>query len=594
MNVFSHFRGEIAALIERLSASGALPAALDTARVTVEPPRDPAHGDLATNAAMVLAKAAGKPPREIATLIATELRKHPDIEAAEVAGPGFINLRVATAFWRARLVDVLSAGLAYGDSDMGRGEKINVEFVSVNPTGLLHVGHARGSVVGDVLASLLVKAGFKVTREYYVNDAGKQVDTLAESFLLRLRELNGEAIPADAFAGRYPGEEVIDAARAAMATEKKVVWAGWLEHAAAGAIPDAARRFAVAYMMGRIREDLAALGVRHDIFTSERDDIVQKGKVDDALATLTRLGHIYTGVLEPPKGKVPDDWEPRPQTLFRATAFGDDVDRPLKKSDGSWTYFASDIAYHLDKFRRGFRAMIDVWGADHGGYVKRVVAAVKAVTGGEGVVDIKICQLVNLLNRGEPVKMSKRAGNVVTVRDVVDQVGKDVVRLIMLTRKNDSVLDFDFAKVQEQSKDNPVFYIQYAHARCRSVFRHAAEAFPGIDLSDSRLMGISLNRLTDSGELGLIKLLAAWPRTVEAAAEAHEPHRLAFYLNDVAAAFHGHWNRGKDEAVRFIVDAPEGGDEALTLARLALVRGVQLVIASGLGVIGVTPAEEMR
>jgi arginyl-tRNA synthetase len=590
MNVFSHIRDAIVALVERLSAAGALPPSLDTARVTVEPPRDPAHGDLATNAAMVLAKAAGKPPRALAETIAAELRKLPVIEGAEVAGPGFINLRVAASFWRARVLDVLRAGTAYGDSDLGKSEPVNVEFVSVNPTGLLHVGHARGSVVGDVLAALLAKAGFEVTREYYVNDAGKQVDTLAESFLLRLRELGGIPLEENALSGRYPGEEVIDAAKAAKERLPDAA-AMWLRHEVVGDIPDEARRFVVAYMMERIREDLAVLGVRHEVFTSERHDLVEKGKVDEALATLERLGHIYTGVLEPPKGKVPEDWEPRPQTLFRATAFGDDVDRPLKKSDGSWTYFASDIAYHLDKFRRGFHTMIDVWGADHAGYVKRVEAAVKAVTEGQGVLDVKICQLVKFLDHGQPVKMSKRAGNVVTVRDVVDQVGKDVVRLIMLTRKNDAPFDFDFAKVQEQSKDNPVFYIQYAHARCRSVFRQAAEAFPNSDFSDSRLMGISLNLLTDSGELGLIKLLAAWPRTVEAAAEAHEPHRLAFFLNDVAAAFHGHWNRGKDEAgLRFIVE----GDEALTSARLALVRAVQLVIASGLGVIGVTPAEEMR
>jgi arginyl-tRNA synthetase len=590
MNVFSHFRGEIAALVERLAAAGTLPAGLDTARITVEPPRDPAHGDLATNAAMVLAKPAGKPPRALAELIAAELRKLEAIEAAEIAGPGFINLRVGADFWRARLVDVLRQGLAYGDSDLGKGEPINVEFVSVNPTGLLHVGHARGSVVGDVLAALLAKAGFEVTREYYVNDAGAQIDTLTESFLLRLRELDGEALAADALEGRYPGEEVIDAARAARSVRRAEA-AAWLAAARNGESPDAARRFVVAYMMDRIREDLAVLGVRHEVFTSERHDLVEKGKVDEALATLERLGHIYVGVLEPPKGKTPEDWEPRAQTLFRATAFGDDVDRPLRKSDGSWTYFAGDIAYHLDKFRRGFRTMIDVWGADHAGYVRRVAAAVKAVTDGQGVLDVKICQLVKFLEGGEPVKMSKRTGNVVTVRDVVDRVGKDVIRLIMLTRKNDAPFDFDFAKVQEQSKDNPVFYIQYAHARCCSVFRQAREAFQKSDFSDSTLMGISLNRLTDSGELGLIKALAAWPRAVEAAAEAHEPHRLAFYLNDLAAAFHGHWNRGKDEpGLRYIVE----GDESLTTARLALVRAVQIVIASGLRVIGVAPAEEMR
>jgi arginyl-tRNA synthetase len=593
MNVFSHFRDEIAALVDRLAASGALPSGLDTARVTVEPPRDPAHGDLATNAAMVLAKGAGKPPRAIAEALVAELGKHAAIEAAEIAGPGFINLRVRADFWRARLLDVLKAGLAYGDSDLGEGEPINVEYVSTNPTGLLHVGHARGSVFGDALASVLAKAGYKVTREYYVNDAGKQVEALRDSFIGRLKQQCGEPIPDSAFGStfQYPGEEIADAARAAFAADAER-WRGIALAAPPSAAElDDAQRFAVAYMMDRIREDLAALGVRHDVFTSERHDLVEKGKVDAALETLKKLGHIYTGVLEAPKGKTPEDWEPRAQTLFRASVFGDDTDRPLKKSDGAWTYFASDIAYHLDKFRRGFRTMIDVWGADHGGYVKRVAAAVKAVTDGQGVLDVKICQLVKFLERGEPVRMSKRAGNVITVRDMVERVGKDVMRLIMLTRKNDAPFDFDLAKVQEQSKDNPVFYIQYAHARCCSVFRQAKEAFPGIDTKDSRLMGISLNLLTDSGELGLIKALAAWPRTVEAAAEAHEPHRLAFYLNDVAAAFHGHWNRGKDEpGLRFIVE----GNEPLTLARLALVRGVQLVIASGLHVIGVTPVEEMR
>jgi arginyl-tRNA synthetase len=593
MNVFSHFHAEIAGLIGRLSASGALPAGLDTSRVTVEPPRDPAHGDLATNAAMVLAKAAGKPPREIATLLVPELKKLSAIEGAEIAGPGFINLRVRADVWRERLIDVLKAGIAYGDSALGKGEPVNVEYVSTNPTGLLHVGHARGSVFGDVLASLLAKAGYKVTREYYVNDAGKQVEALRDSFIGRLRQQCGDPIPDTEFGTtyQYPGEEIADAARAALAADS-AKWRAIATAASPSASQlDEAQRFAVAYMMDRIREDLAALGVKHEVFTSERHDLVEKGKVDEALATLTRLGHIYRGTLDPPKGKTPEDWEPREQTLFRATGFGDDVDRPLKKSDGSWTYFASDIAYHLDKFRRGFRTMIDVWGADHAGYVKRVQAAITAVTEGQGALDVKVCQLVKFMERGEPVRMSKRAGNVITVRDVVERVGKDVMRLIMLTRKNDAPLDFDFAKVQEQSKDNPVFYIQYAHARCCSVFRQVQEAFPGIDSKDSRLMGISLNLLTDSGELGLIKALAAWPRTIEAAAEAHEPHRLAFYLNDVAAAFHGHWNRGKDEpGLRFIVE----GNEPLTLARLALVRGVQVVIASGLRVIGVTPVEEMR
>jgi arginyl-tRNA synthetase len=586
MNVFSYFHAEIAALIERLAAAGALPQGLDASRVTVEPPRDPAHGDLATNAAMVLAKGAGKPPRAVAEEIAAGLRAHAAIEAAEIAGPGFINLRVRAEFWRERLRDVLEAGTACGDCDLGKGEAVNVEFVSTNPTGLIHVGHSRGGVVGDVLANLLAKTGYKVTREYYVNDAGKQVEILGESFLKRVRQQRGEAVPESEFAGLYPGPEVVDAAQAALA-EDPARWRGPLEGAD---IKDAACRFAVGYMMDRIREDLATIGLRYDVFRSERA-IRDAGLVDEALKLLTERNLVYVGTLDPPKGKTIEDWEPRPLVLFRSTAFGDDVDRPLKKSDGSWTYFGSDVGYHLDKFRRGFRLMINLWGADHGGDVKRTLAAVRAVTDGQATLDIKLYQLVNLFDRGQPVRMSKRTGNVVTIREVVERVGKDVVRLIMLTRKNDSVLDFDFAKVQEQSKDNPVFYIQYAHARCCSVFRQARAALPAADLSDSRLMGISLNLLTDSGEIGLIKRLAAWPRTVEAAAEAHEPHRLAFYLQDLAADFHAHWNRGRDEpGLRFIVE----GDVNLTLARLALVRGVQLVIGSGLAVIGVTPIEEMR
>ncbi len=443
---------------------------------------------------------------------------------------------------------------------------------------------------GDALAALLAKAGYAVTKEYYVNDAGGQIDALTRSFLKRLRELRtGEALPESEFEGLYPGEEVIDAARAALddpAVSGQVD--GWL--GGDDPVPDGARVFAVAYMMDRIREDLGELGIHHDLFSSERA-LVEAGAVDDVLADLEGRGLIYTGVLEPPKGKLPDDWEERPQTLFKATDFGDDTDRPLRKSDGSWTYFATDIAYHRDKFRRGFRTMIDVWGADHGGYVKRMQAAVKAVTEGQGELDVKICQLVNLSNRGEPVKMSKRAGTVVTIRDVVDEVGKDVVRFIMLTRKNDAPLDFDFAKVTEQSKDNPVFYVQYAHARSHSVFRQAREALPDLDLSDSALASAPVDRLTDKGELSLIKRLAGWPRIIESAAEAHEPHRIAFYLYDIAADFHAHWNRGReDPRLRFVAE----DDAGLTHARLALVRAVGVVVASGLEIFGVEPVEEMR
>ncbi|MGA8549647.1 MAG: arginine--tRNA ligase, partial [Stellaceae bacterium] len=466
---------------------------------------------------------------------------------------------------------------------MGGGARVNIEFVSANPTGPMHVGHGRGAVVGDALAALLGKAGFRVEREYYVNDAGAQVDLLARSVHLRYREALGEAIGPipDGF---YPGEYLIETGRA-LAERDGQKWldqpeSEWLEPV---------RDFAVAQMMALIREDLAALGLRHDLFVSERA-LVEAGAIDDCLRALEQRGLIYVGVLEPPKGKLPEDWEPRAQTLFRATRFGDDVDRPLKKSDGSWTYFAADIAYHRDKFRRGFANLVDVWGADHGGYVKRMQAAVEAVTDGAATLDVKLCQLVNLFDKGAPVRMSKRAGTFVTLREVIDEVGKDVFRFMMLTRRNDQALDFDFAKVTEQSKDNPVFYVQYAHARAASVMRHAIAEFPGADLSDAALAGAPLDRLADPAELALIRLLAAWPRLVESAAEAHEPHRVAFYLQEVAAQFHMLWNKGRDEAtLRFIL----ASDPALTNARLALIRGVALVIASGLAVIGVAPVEEM-
>jgi arginyl-tRNA synthetase len=590
MNVFAHFRDQVVAAIDALVEADALPPLADLSKLAVEPPRDPAHGDVATNAAMVLAKPAGMKPRDLADLLAARLEAVEAVEVVEVAGPGFINLRVADGFWRARIADILAAGTGWGDSALGGGAPVNVEFVSANPTGLLHVGHARGAVFGDALAALLAKAGYAVTKEYYVNDAGGQIDTLTRSFLKRLHEArSGESLPEAAFEGLYPGAEVSDAAQAALADPAVAGQVeGWL--AAGDALPDDARTYVVAYMMDRIRDDLATLGIHHDVFTSERD-LVEAGAVDDVLAELEGRGLIYTGVLEPPKGKLPEDWEERPQILFRATDFGDDTDRPLRKSDGSWTYFASDIAYHRDKFRRGFRTMIDVWGADHGGYVKRMQAAVKAVTEGEGDLDVKICQLVNLTNRGEPVKMSKRAGTVVTIRDVVDEVGRDVVRFIMLTRKNDAALDFDFAKVTEQSKDNPVWYVQYAHARSHSVFRQARETLPGLDLSDAALATAKVDRLTDSGEISLIKRLAGWPRIIESAAEAHEPHRIAFYLYDIAAEFHAHWNRGReDPRLRFVAE----DDADLTQARLAVVRAVGVVVASGLAIFGVEPVEEMR
>ncbi|MCZ6863168.1 MAG: arginine--tRNA ligase [Alphaproteobacteria bacterium] len=584
MNIFSEFRRIVIEILEKMTAAGELPDGLDPSRVVVEPPRDTSHGDLTTNAAMVLAKPAGKNPREIAGGLAKRLALLKDVEVAEIAGPGFVNLRLTSAFWHRRLEDILRQGTGYGSSNLGAGEQVNVEYVSTNPTGPLHVGHGRGAVIGDVLAALLEKVGHTVTREYYINDAGAQVDALARSVHLRYRQALGEAIgeiPKD----HYPGDYLIPAGKA-LAERDGEKWIGKPEEAWL----DPVRKFAIDSMMDLIRQDLSAVAIEHDVFTSERD-LADDGKVEAALKQLEDRGLIYTGTLEPPKGKKPEDWEPRPQTLFRATRFGDDVDRPLRKSDGSWTYFATDIAYHLDKFERGFASMIDVWGADHGGYVKRMKAAVKAITNDKGTLDVKLCQLVNLSDRGEPVRMSKRAGTFVSLRDVVDRVGKDVFRFIMLTRKNDAQLDFDFAKVAEQSKDNPVFYVQYAHARTCSVFRNAGEVFA--DLADSaRDFGdADLSLLADNSELDLLKRLAGWPALLEGAAIAHEPHRLAYFMYELAAAFHSLWTKGRDEpGLRFIIEE----DRALTTARLAMVRGLQLVIASGLTIFGVSPVEEMR
>jgi len=591
INIFSDFRRLVLTALDHLAASGELPRGLDFGRVTVEPPRDPAHGDLATNAAMVLAGAVRENPMALAERITGALAGRELIAGdyrgtgftAAPARPGFINIKLDAEVWHAQLRAILRAGTAFGDSLIGSGERVNVEFVSANPTGPMHVGHGRGAVVGDALANLLAKAGFRVEREYYLNDAGAQVDVLARSAYLRYREALGEAIGAIP-EGFYPGEYLAETGRALAERDGRK----WLDHPEAEWLGPV-RDFAVQQMMALVRADLAALGIGHDLFVSERE-LVEKGAIDECLAALENQGLVYKGILEAPKGKLPDDWEPREQTLFRATSFGDDVDRPLKKSDGSWTYFAADIAYHRDKFRRGFKNLIDVWGADHGGYVKRMQAAVRAVTADAAALDVKICQLVNLFDKGAPVRMSKRAGTFVTLREVVDEVGKDVFRFIMLTRRNDQALDFDFAKVTEQSKDNPVFYVQYAHARACSVMRHAAEQLPGEDLSDAALSEVSLDRLSDPFEIALIRQLASWPRLVEGAAEAHEPHRIAFYLQELAAEFHVLWNKGKDEAtLRFILTA----DPELTRTRLALVRGVAIVIASGLAVFGVEPAQEM-
>ena len=584
MNYFKKFRGVIVEQLEAMAEAGALTGGLDFTRVTVEPPRDRSHGDLATNAAMVLAKPAGLKPRDIADGLAERLRGLDVVVAADVAGPGFINLRLAPAVWYERLREVLETGSDYGSSDLGGGRKVNVEYVSANPTGPITVGHTRGAVVGDALAGLLAKVGFDVTKEFYINDAGSQVDTLARSAYLRYREAFGEDI-GEIPEGYYPGAYLKDVGQALKERDGEK----WLSLEESEWLPDV-RRFAIDFLMEMMKGDLAALGVHQEVFTSERA-LVEAGGVDAVLQTLEERGLVYTGVLEPPKGKKPDDWEPRPQVLFRATDFGDDVDRPLKKSDGSWTYFANDMANHLDKFRRGFADMIDIWGADHSGYVKRMQAAVSALTEGKGHLNVRICQLVTLLRAGEPVRMSKRAGQFVTLRDVIDEVGKDVVRFIMLTRKNDAALEFDLVKVMEQSRDNPVFYVQYAHARCRSVLRHAASELPQLPQDAVGLAKSNHNLLTDAHEIDLIKRLAEWPRLLESAAEAYEPHRVAYYLNDLAAALHALWNKGKeDTTMRFLL--PENPE--LTAARLALLQGVAFVIASGLQVFGVEPMEEMR
>lgn len=580
MNPYRHFIGEIEGALKAMQVAGELPAPLDFSAITAEPPRDPAHGDIATNAAMVLAKAARKKPRDIAEPLLARLKANPDVVDGSVAGPGFINLKIADSFWRERLRECLVSGIAYGDSTMGEGKKVNVEYVSANPTGPLHVAHARGAVVGDALANLLQKAGYAVTKEYYINDAGAQVDKLGQSTFLRYKEALGDSI-GEIPEGLYPGEYLKDVGAAIAKRDG----ARWIDKPQADWLP-VMRDFAIAFLMAEIKADLETLGVHMDVYSSEQA-LVDSGAVDRVFQELSRQDLIYQGRLDPAKSDKADEWEDREQTLFRATRFGDDVDRPLKKSDGSWTYFANDIAYHHDKFRRGFADMIDVWGADHGGYVKRQKAAVSAITEGKGALDVKLCQLVRVLKNGELVRMSKRAGTFVTLRDLLDEVGPDVVRFTMLTRKNDASFDFDLVKATEQSRDNPVWYVQYGHARTRSVQRQAAAAGVAIDGLDSA----PLDRLGDAGELALVRLIAQWPRQVEAAAAAHEPHRIAFYLYDLAAAFHAHWNRGREEpGLRFVVE----GDPELTRARLALVQGIGFVIGSGLKVFGVTPVEEMR
>ncbi|WP_294621458.1 arginine--tRNA ligase [uncultured Roseovarius sp.] len=581
MNLFTEIHALVLEALAAMQADGALPEGLDLGNVTVEPPRDPAHGDMATNAAMVLAKPAKSKPRDIAEALATRLRTDERITQAEVAGPGFLNLRLAPSMWQAVMRSALETGDDFGRSDMGQGKRVNVEYVSANPTGPLHVGHTRGAVFGDALASLLDFVGYDVTREYYINDGGAQVDVLARSVYLRYLEAHGREVAFED--GTYPGDYLIAVGEALM-TE---VGEAYVDQPEAVWLAEV-RAFATDAMMGMIREDLKALGVEMDVFFSEKS-LYGTGRIEEALKALEAKGLIYEGVLEPPKGKKPEDWEPREQTLFKSTEHGDDVDRPVKKSDGSWTYFAPDIAYHYDKVERGFDMLIDVFGADHGGYVKRMKAAVSALTDGKVPLDIKLTQLVKLYKNGEPFKMSKRAGTFVTLRDVVDAVGKDVTRFHMLTRKNDAPLDFDFDKVLEQSKDNPVFYVQYANARVNSVLRKAREA--GIDVDDATLAKSDLASLTHEAELAVAKKLAEWPRMVEIAGRTNEPHRVAFYLYDLASELHALWNRGNDDpSLRFLQE----GDAATSQAKIALARATTVVISAGLGILGVTPAEEMR
>ncbi|MCP5037556.1 MAG: arginine--tRNA ligase [Rhodobacteraceae bacterium] len=573
MNLFQDIRILVTNQLEAMVEAGQLPSGLAMTNVTVEPPRDAAHGDMATNAAMVLAKPAGLKPRDIAQALAGRLQEDPRISRAEVAGPGFLNLTLAPDVWTALVAGIL-ADEGYGRSKMGQGQKVNVEFVSANPTGPLHVGHTRGAVFGDTLAALLEYSGHDVTREYYINDGGAQVDVLARSVYERYREALG-FVPEIA-EGLYPGDYLVPIGQA-LADE---IGNKWLDQPEAVWLAEL-RAYSTDAMMVLIREDLAAIGIKMDLFFSEKS-LYGTGLIESAIEDLRAKDLIYKGTLEPPKGKMPDDWEPREQTLFRSTAHGDDVDRPIQKSDGGWTYFAPDIAYHFDKINRGFDQLIDVLGADHSGYVKRMKAAVSALSAGTVPLDIKLTQLVRLFKNGQPFKMSKRAGNFVTLRDVVDQVGADVARFVMLTRKNDAPLDFDFDKVLEQSRENPVFYVQYAHARLRSVQRKAAEV--GVDAPSAPL-------LTDAAEFALAKKLAEWPRLVEIAARLHEPHRVAFYLYELASDFHALWHAGNENAqLRFLQE----GDAKATAAKIALPSAAGVVLSAGLGILGVTPAEEMR
>ncbi len=585
MNIFADFNERIVNAVQALDLKDRDGGALDLSRVAVEPPRDASHGDLATNAAMVLAKPAGQNPRALAETIAAALRSDKDIVSVDVAGPGFVNIRLADAFWQKHLSVVLAAGTDYGRSKIGGGKKTNVEYVSANPTGPMHVGHCRGAVVGDALANLLAFAGYDVTKEYLINDAGAQIDVLGRSVMLRYREALGDEI-GEIPAGLYPGDYLVPVGQALAAEFGR----GLLQKPEDEALAIVKDR-TIDAMMVMIKEDLALLNVHHEVFFSERSLHADNArKIRAAISDLTLKGHIYKGKLPPPKGEKSDDWEDREQTLFRSTEVGDDMDRPLVKSDGSFTYFAADVGYIYDKIGRGFEELIFVLGADHGGYVKRLEALARAVSDGKVDLKVLLCQLVKLFRDGEPVRMSKRSGDFITLREVVEEVGRDPIRFMMLYRKNDAPLDFDFAKVTEQSKDNPVFYVQYASARCHSVFRQAREQFPGEEFARGALAASS-RLLADDGELGLIRKLAEYPRMIESAALAHEPHRMAFYLYDLASAFHGHWNRGTENPdLRFV----KVNDPQSTYARLGLVQAVSDVLTSGLALIGADAPTEMR
>ncbi|MEC8089656.1 MAG: arginine--tRNA ligase [Pseudomonadota bacterium] len=574
MNIFRFFEEEFKSIVDDLKSSGGLPADLDTSRVVFELPREASHGDLACNAAMVLAKPAGMKPRDLAEVISAKIDGIAGVTSVEIAGPGFINIRVEPRLWAQEIDDIIAAGTDYGRNDSGAGKPVNVEYVSANPTGPLHAAHARGAVLGDAMAGLLEFCGWDVTREYYINDAGAQVDTLARSAHLRYCEALGRKI-GEIPAGLYPGAYLVEVGEKLAAAHGEAFLdadeAEWLEPV---------RSFTIDAMMDGVRQDLAALGIGMDRFSSERA-LVDSGAVAAAIDRLTAEGHVYRGILEPPKGKEPEDWEPREQLLFRASQFGDDTDRPLQKSDGSWTYFASDVAYHMDKLDRTGGPLINIFGVDHGGYVKRMNAAVEALSGRKGMLDIRLCQLVNLMDNGRPVKMSKRAGTFVTVRDVIDSVGADVIRFIMLTRRSEQTLDFDFARVTEQSRDNPVFYHQYAHARACSVLRQAGDDPAGEAAAD---------RLDQPAEMEVLRQLASWPKLVVSAANAHEPHRIAFFLMDLAASFHALWTAGREAPeLRFIRE----DDPSMTAARLRLVKATALVIRSGLGVLAIEAREEM-